>query len=87
VSARSGLLHDWVEHVFVQLRFACAGIVVRPSVYERLGGYDTRLRYTLDWDMWQRIAVNTPNAERYSAAIRCRQRMTARSTTTLGAHG
>ena len=60
VSARSGLLHDWVEHVFVQLRFACAGIVVRRSVYERLGGYDTRLRYTLDWDMWQRIAVNTP---------------------------
>jgi glycosyltransferase involved in cell wall biosynthesis len=60
VSARSGLLHDWVEHVFVQLRFACAGIVVRRSVYERLGGYDTRLRYTLDWDMWQRIAVSTP---------------------------
>jgi hypothetical protein len=60
VSTRSGLLDDWIEHVFVQLRFACAGIVVRRSVYERLGGYDTRLRYTLDWDMWQRIAVSTP---------------------------
>ena len=59
-SEQSGLLANWAEHVFVQLKFACAGIVVRRSVYERLGGFDAELRYCLDWDMWQRIAVSTP---------------------------
>lgn len=60
VSTRSGLLDDWVEHVFVQLKFACAGIVVRRTLYERLGGFDAELRYCLDWDMWQRVAASTP---------------------------
>jgi hypothetical protein len=60
VATRSGLLEDWVEHVFVQLKFACAGIIVRRTVYERLGGFGSEFRYCLDWDMWQRIAASTP---------------------------
>lgn len=32
-------------------------IVVRRSVYEEIGGFDTSLFHTADWDMWKRIAV------------------------------
>ena len=68
-SEQSGLLAiSWAEHIFVQLRFACAGIVVRRSVYERLGGFDAELRYCLDWDMWQRIAVEHPDLVRAGPA-------------------
>jgi glycosyltransferase involved in cell wall biosynthesis len=35
-------------------------IVVRRSVYEEIGGYDTRLFHAADWDMWKRIAIRYP---------------------------
>ena len=35
-------------------------IVVRRSVYERLGGFDTRLLWTEDWEMWVRVATHYP---------------------------
>jgi len=35
-------------------------IVVRRSVYERLGGFDTRLSWTEDWEMWVRVAAHYP---------------------------
>lgn len=60
VAEKPGVLADWIEHVFVSLKFACAGIVVNRTVYERLGGFDSRFRYCLDWDMWKRIATNSP---------------------------
>jgi glycosyltransferase involved in cell wall biosynthesis len=60
VADHPGILDDWLEHIFVGLKFACVGVVVRRSVYERLGGFDSQFRYCLDWDMWQRIAVSTP---------------------------
>jgi hypothetical protein len=60
VADEPGILDEWVEHIFVSLKFACAGVVVRRSLYERLGGFDSRFRYCLDWDMWKRIAVATP---------------------------
>jgi GT2 family glycosyltransferase len=60
VADRSGILDDWIEHVFVSLKFACAGVVVNRTVYERVGGFDSRFRYALDWDMWMRVATSTP---------------------------
>ena len=51
-----GILDDWIEHVFVDLKIQCASIVVRRDVYEELGGFDESLRYVLDWDLWKRIA-------------------------------
>lgn len=56
----AGVLDDWVEHVFVRLSIQCSAIVVRRDVYESVGGFDADLRYTLDWDMWKRIAVRRP---------------------------
>lgn len=34
-------------------------IVVRRSIYERIGGFDPRVSHTADWEMWVRIAANT----------------------------
>ena len=58
--AEPGVLVDWVRHVFEQLSVQCSAIVVRRDVYEALGGFDSELRYALDWDMWKRIAVRYP---------------------------
>src|SRR5688500_6661742 len=35
-------------------------IVVRRDVYERLGGFDSRLICSEDWEMWVRIASQYP---------------------------
>jgi hypothetical protein len=55
-----GILTDWVEYVFVGLSFTTPSIVVKRSVYERLGGFDVAFDYALDWDMWKRIASQYP---------------------------
>jgi glycosyltransferase involved in cell wall biosynthesis len=35
----------------------CPSVVARRDCYERLGGFDGRLPYTADWEMWMRIAA------------------------------
>ncbi len=35
----------------------CPSAVVRRECYETLGGFDTRLPFTADWEMWMRIAL------------------------------
>ncbi|MGE0736604.1 MAG: glycosyltransferase [Alphaproteobacteria bacterium] len=56
----AGILHDWLQHIFINLTVQCPAIVVRRDVLERLGGFDRRYVYCLDWDMWQRIALAYP---------------------------
>jgi glycosyltransferase involved in cell wall biosynthesis len=51
-----GVLSDWLERIAVEQRIQCTAIVVRRSVYERLGGFHPQLYYTVDWEMWKRIA-------------------------------
>jgi len=55
-----GVLDDWLAKISTQQRIQCAAALVRRSVYERLGGYRTDLAYTLDWEMWVRIAAHYP---------------------------
>jgi glycosyltransferase involved in cell wall biosynthesis len=52
-----GLPDVWQEKIAVHQLIQCPAIVVRRSVYEELGGFRPQLRYTLDWEMWQRIAA------------------------------
>jgi glycosyltransferase involved in cell wall biosynthesis len=52
-----GLPDFWQEKIAVHQLIQCPAIVVRRSIYEELGGFRPQLRYTLDWEMWQRIAV------------------------------
>ena len=56
----SGILDDWVQHVFVSLSIQCSAIMVRRDVYETLGGFDSDFSYAVDWDMWKRIAARYP---------------------------
>jgi glycosyltransferase involved in cell wall biosynthesis len=56
----SGLLPDLVERLAVEQRFQTPAAVVRREVYETLGGFDQRLSWTEDWEMWARIAMHYP---------------------------
>ena len=51
-----GLLDDWHANITAQQLIQCPAIAVRRLVYEQLGGFLPRLRYTPDWEMWQRVA-------------------------------
>ena len=55
-----GLINHWLNHISRRYSVHCPAALVRRSTYERLGGYRLDLRYALDWEMWVRIAANTP---------------------------
>jgi glycosyltransferase involved in cell wall biosynthesis len=57
---QSGFMEDLVERLGVGQRIQTPAIVVRREVYETLGGFDRRLSWTEDWEMWTRIAFNYP---------------------------
>jgi len=54
----SGILNNWLETIATIQRIQTPSIVVRRDVYEQLGGFDQRLRFVEDWEMWVRIAAN-----------------------------
>jgi len=57
----SGILNNWLERIAVEQRIQTPSIVVRRDVYERLGGFDNRIRHWgEDWEMWVRIAAQYP---------------------------
>ena len=56
----SGILKDGLEHLALEQRIMTPSIVVRRDVYEYLGGFDSRLVCTEDWEMWVRIAARYP---------------------------
>jgi hypothetical protein len=35
---------------------SCSTAVVRRSVFDQIGGFDTRIRFAEDWDLWLRMA-------------------------------
>ncbi|MFC1688462.1 glycosyltransferase family 2 protein [Pseudomonadota bacterium] len=53
-----GILDDWLDKLVVAQRIQTPSIVVRREVYESLGGFDSRLPYCEDWEMWVRIATS-----------------------------
>jgi GT2 family glycosyltransferase len=57
-----GPLSNWLERLATGQRLQTPCMVVRRAVYERLGGFDNRLAYHEDWEMWTRIAANYPVA-------------------------
>ena len=58
--ATAGACEDWLERIGVSNRIQCPSIVVRRRVYEELGGFRSDLTFTLDWEMWVRIACRFP---------------------------
>lgn len=58
---RSGVLSGWLDTIAAGQRLQAPAVVVRREVYERLGGFDPRIRgYGEDWEMWVRIASRYP---------------------------
>lgn len=57
----SGILDGWLERIALGQLLQPPAMVVRREVYERLGGFDTRIgTYGEDWEMWVRIAAFYP---------------------------
>jgi Glycosyl transferase family 2 len=56
----SGILEKGLERLAQEQRIMTPSIVVRRSVYEQLGGFDSRLICSEDWEMWVRIAAHYP---------------------------
>lgn len=53
----TGLLSDWLQRIAVKQCIQTPSIVVKRDVYESLGGFDHRLSWAEDWEMWVRIAT------------------------------
>ena len=54
-----GVLENWLEQIAVGQMVQPPTMVVRRVVYERLGGFDSRIaRYGEDWEMWTRVAAH-----------------------------
>jgi glycosyltransferase involved in cell wall biosynthesis len=56
----SGLLNNGLERLALEQKIMTPSMVVRRDVYERLGGFDSRLLCSEDWEMWVRIASRYP---------------------------
>lgn len=57
---KSGLLRAALPHLARAQMIQTPSVVVRRSVYEALGGFRSDLCFSLDWEMWCRIAKNFP---------------------------
>jgi len=55
--ADAGIVEDALAHLASEQRIVTPAIAVRREVWERLGGFDSRLRCAEDWEMWVRIAA------------------------------
>lgn len=58
--SKPGIISDWLAQISVRQLVHTPGVVVRRDVYEKLGGFDRRLAWTEDWEMWVRVAVHFP---------------------------
>ncbi len=60
LQAEAGPIDHPSETLAIKNQVQCSAIVVRRSAYERVGGYDGQFVFTLDWQMWIRIAASFP---------------------------
>ena len=60
VREEGGIWSNGARELARKQQIQTPSIVVRRSVYERLGGFDTRLSFAEDWEMWVRIAAHYP---------------------------
>jgi glycosyltransferase involved in cell wall biosynthesis len=54
---QSGVLDDFLERLGIAQLIQTPSIAVKRAIYEELGGFRSDLCYTLDWEMWLRIAA------------------------------
>ena len=59
-SPMPGVLPDFIDRIGTACIIATPSVVVRRSVYERLGAFRMDLTFAVDWEMWIRIAAHYP---------------------------
>ncbi|MEM7347536.1 MAG: glycosyltransferase, partial [Chloroflexota bacterium] len=55
-----GILTNALAQLAVTNRIQPPAIIIKRKVYEQLGGYNTDLFHSADWEMWVRIAAHYP---------------------------
>jgi hypothetical protein len=55
-----GTVDDLLARLATGQRIQCPSIAVSRSTYERVGGFREDLCYSLDWEMWARVAADGP---------------------------
>jgi glycosyltransferase involved in cell wall biosynthesis len=56
VQKEKGILPNFINKLAYRQQIFTPGIVVKRAVYEDLGGFDERLKWCEDWEMWVRIS-------------------------------
>jgi len=56
----AGLLPDRLDRLGAGQFIQFPSIVVRKSAYQAVGGFRSDLKYTVDWEMWVRLAARYP---------------------------
>jgi glycosyltransferase involved in cell wall biosynthesis len=54
----SGALDNWLERLISGYHLECPAIIVKRSVYKKLGAFNQELNFALDVEMWIRIAAH-----------------------------
>lgn len=54
----AGIFPEFWKALAITNRITTPSIIVKRSVYEKLGGFNPQLRHTADWEMWTRIGVH-----------------------------
>lgn len=55
-SSKSGVIENWYQMICVSNCIQTPAMVVRSDVYKKLGGFDSNLSWTEDWEMWVRLS-------------------------------
>jgi glycosyltransferase involved in cell wall biosynthesis len=83
-SRQSGILTNWLARIAVRQLIQTPSIVVQREVYERLGGFDRRMKcWGEDWEMWVRIAAEYPFWYEAQPLALYRQRATSLTGNTI----
>jgi glycosyltransferase involved in cell wall biosynthesis len=57
IQEKSGIINDFLEKMLVRNVIDTPSIVLKREIYEHLGGFDERLHYVEDWEMWLRAGT------------------------------
>jgi hypothetical protein len=58
-SESAGPLRNWLPQLAAVNLIQCPAIAVPRAIYETLGGFDPRLGFALDWELWGRLYANS----------------------------
>lgn len=53
-----GIFDNASQKIIATHTIQCPSIVVKKEVYNCIGGFNSDLKYVLDWEMWARISLN-----------------------------